>query len=188
MQYFIKSLSSNRVKRSIKQLLRSALESPRYWLNRGIFSADGFCHIVFVCQGNVCRSAFAEFYLRSLVSSSSVRIESCGLDVHCNGPCPDKAVEVSRNYGIDLNSHLSKSYTECDLAGADLIVPMEYPQYLQLVALFPEYKNKIHLVKDFTAWPDRLACNVYDPFGLNGLAFKICFEKIIAALDRLPLK
>ena len=187
MHYCIKSLISNRVKRSIKQLLRSAWDSPIYWLKRNSFSTDGFCHIVFVCQGNVCRSAFAEFYLRSLVSSSSVHIESCGLDVHYNGPSPDMAVEVSRNYRIDLNSHLSKSYTECDLAGADLIVPMEYSQYQQLVALFPEYKKKIHLVKDFSDWPDRLVCNVYDPFGLDRLAFKKCFEKIIAALDRLPL-
>lgn len=183
----IKLFIPNWIKLKLRQTLRTAIESPQYWLKRNNIGSKGFKHIIFVCQGNICRSAFAEYYLRSHVSDAAIRLESCGLDVHQNGPSPDLAIKVGCRFGVDLRPHLSKSYSECDFAKADLIVPMEYSQYLKLIAIFPEYKGKIHLLKDFAGWPSCLACNVYDPFGLDEEIFMACFLKVKDSIDRLPL-
>jgi len=181
----VKKTIPRKLKLGLKQTLRSLFESTRYWFIRDKVSRKKFCHIVFVCQGNVCRSAFAEYYLRSHLSGNSVKVESCGLDVYHAGPSPAMAMKVSGDLGVDLRTHLSKSYTACDFNNADLIVPMEYPQYFQLIKLYPEFKNKIHLLHDFLPWPERLSCNIYDPYGLGEAAFRQCFEDIRKALERL---
>ena len=185
-QVFKKFLPKS-AKRRLKLILKTFFESCLY-LSKGKkkFKINSI-HIVFVCQGNVCRSAFAEYYLRSIASNSAVLVQSCGLNVHHNGPSPDLAIEVGRAFGVDLKPHFSKSYTDCDLAKADLIIPMEYSQYLHLLALFPIYKEKILLLKSFAAWPHRLACNIYDPYGLGKGEFADCFSQIQAAIDRLPV-
>ena len=181
----VKKIIPGKLKLAVKQTRRILFEGTQYFFIRDKVAREKFCHIVFVCQGNVCRSAFAEYYLRSHLSVNSVKIESCGLDVHHEGASPSLAIKVSGDFGIDLMSHLSKSYTSCDLNNADLIVPMEYPQYLQLIELYPEFKNKIHLLRDFSPWPQRLACNIYDPYGLGDATISQCFGDIKKALDRL---
>lgn len=123
--------------------------------------------------------------MRSHLSVNSVKVESCGLNVCYEGHSPAIAMKVSEDFGVDLRSHLSKNYTSCDLNNADFIVPMEYPQYLQLIELYPEFKSKIHLLRDFFPWPQRLACNIYDPYGLGEAEYSQCFDDIRKALDRL---
>ena len=183
---FNKFLPKN-AKRRVKLILKTFFESCLYLSTRkSKFKIDS-TNIVFVCQGNVCRSAFAEYYLRSIASNSAILVQSCGLNVHHVGPSPVLAIEVGRAFGVDLNPHLSKSYTDCDLAKAGLIIPMEYSQYLQLLALLPTYKEKILLLKNFAAWPQRLACNIYDPYGLGKEEFADCFSQIQAAVDCLPV-
>jgi len=181
----VKKIIPAKFKRDASRTFRSLSESPKYWLTRHKSDRKQFRHIVFVCQGNVCRSVFAEYFLRTHVSDKSVKIESCGLDVGTEGPSPQPAVKVSRGFGLDLRSHLSKSYAACDLQKADLIVPMEYPHYRRLIEMYPECKHKIQVLRDFSPWPERLMCNIYDPYGLGEAEFRQCFEHMTKALECL---
>ena len=183
----LKKFIPKSVKLSLKLFIKTLLESILYSFERKNVNNVKFAHVIFVCQGNVCRSAFAEYYLRSCVSSASIFMESCGLNVHHDGPSPDSAIAVSRKLGVDLKHHTSKSYTACDLDKADLIIPMEYSQYLHLLTLYPSYREKIFLLKSFSAWPHRLACNIYDPYGLGEAEYEDCFRQIQKAIDRLLL-
>jgi len=181
----VKELIPGKFKRTAKRTFRSLLESTKYWLIKPGSDKKQFRHIVFVCQGNICRSVFAEYYLRAHVSDESTKIESCGLDVVKAGSSPQLAVQVGRDFGLDLGSHLSKSYLVCDIQKADLIVPMEYPQYRKLIEMYPDYKHKIQLLRDFSPWPEKLMCNIYDPYGLEETDFRQCFGHMKKALERL---
>ncbi|MBU1388710.1 MAG: hypothetical protein KKD32_12745 [Proteobacteria bacterium] len=172
----------------MKYCLRNILDCPRYLIKRSPLPGNTFKNIVFVCQGNICRSAFAEFYLRDKTKNPSLQVTSCGLNVNRPMPSPDSAVKAGLIFGVDLKSHFSKSCASCDLSIADLILPMEYAQYLQMLEKFPEYKHKIFLLADFLPWPQRAMCNIYDPYGKDENAFIRCFKRIRTALDRLALK
>ena len=142
-------------------------------------------HIVFVCKGNICRSAFAEYYLKSILPKGKFNIESCGLDVDQGSYSPPEAVHIGKKFGIQLDKHISKGTATCTLQNADLIIPMEYGQYIRLVAMLPGHESKIRLLRDFASWPDRLICNINDPFGLGEDEFLRCFTKITIIIDRL---
>ena len=183
----LKALMPNKLKRVIKKAVQTAIESPSYWCVRERGKLRRVEYIIFVCMGNVCRSAFAEYYLRSKNLSPSIKIESCGLNVDQHGPSPEQAIKAADIFGVNMRSHISKSYKECDFSKADIIIPMEYSHYKKIINMFPLYKNKTHLLKDFAPWPRCLNCNIYDPYGQDEGTFLSCFAEIVRCLDNLPL-
>lgn len=187
MAYAQKKYIPNNIKRGIKRILLSIINSLSYLPNHRVRVKYRACHIIFVCKGNVCRSAFAEYYLRSLVSGEDLVMESCGLNVDQGVISPIEIIKVGREFGVELESHRSKGVAACDFQKADLIIPMEFSQYLQLTSLYPDSKKKIRLLRDFASWPDRLMCNIYDPFGLGEEEYRRCFSKIKKVLDGLAV-
>lgn len=173
------------LKRTVKGAFRNACDSVRYRYSENKFDSGSRCHVIFVCKGNICRSAFAEYYLKHKVPKGLHTIESCGLDVDQGLYSPEEAVSVAKEFGLDLTQHRSKGLASCDVRNADLIIPMEYRQYLRLKAIFPSELHKIRLLRDFAPWPDRLLCNIQDPYGSSEKGFRKCFKQIQKSLDGL---
>jgi protein-tyrosine phosphatase len=183
----LKAIIPHPYKRLTKRLIQNIYESITYGKIKKSPLTNNMRHIIFVCKGNICRSAFAEYYLVMLNADINIRVESFGLDVDQGIHSPLEAIKVGREFGVELNAHCSKGFTACDLQRADLIVPMEFGQYLQLTSMLPNSKKKVRLLRDFSPWPSRLMCNIYDPFGLGEDEFRRCFQKMKLSLDGLKL-
>lgn len=175
---FIKTKLSPSFKRKSKRTFLDFFQTLAYKAIRKRFNSAKIQHVVFVCTGNICRSAFSEYALKKMLENKKVKIESCGLDVTQAISSPIKAVVAARSYGIDLSEHRSKGVMDCDLLSADLIVPMDYGHYRRLVADYPQCRMKIILMSDFDAYPYSLVCNIHDPFGLEQDEFECCFKTI----------
>ena len=83
----IKKIIPNKVKRNIKAFVRNIADSFLYYIVNGRLLFDifkpkktKFKNVIFVCKGNVCRSAFAEYRFRNLVNDKTVVVDSCGID------------------------------------------------------------------------------------------------------------
>lgn len=166
-----------RLMRNVRDTGRLANMAERQW-------PEDVQHVVFVCKGNICRSAFAEYYLAAQPGVPT-RVESCGLDAATGGPSPDAAVVAARQFGVDLSGHRSRGLDDCDLQSADLILPMEYSQYALLLALLPEKRERIFLLRPFAPGATGWLCNIDDPYGLGQKQFTACFRMISRSLDRL---
>lgn len=173
------------LKRFMRRTLMNIWESAKYRLVRADSSHEGIRHIVFVCKGNICRSAFAEYYLKRGVPIDGMTIESCGLDVDQGVNSPPVAIHVAKEFELELESHRSKGVASCDLRKADLIIPMEFRQYVRLTTMLPEKKRNIRLMRDFAPWPDRLFCNIDDPYMSGESDFRRCFMRLQKALEGL---
>ncbi len=173
------------LRRVLKQSLQNVRETGQYSSAKGKYDCKSISHIIFVCKGNICRSAFAEYYLKSQLPEGVLKIESCGLDVDQGLTSPPEAVCVAKEFSLDLESNRSKGVESCDMHSADLILPFEYRQYLLLIALFPGEKTKVKLLRDFAPWPDRLLCNINDPYGSDENEFRRCFRQIQRAVEGL---
>ncbi len=182
---WIKNRIPGRLKREFRRAVQDTWQSPVYRLSNRNAVNGRVRHIVFVCHGNICRSAFAEHWLRSRLPEKALTIESCGLSVDRSTPPPDQALKASLELGIDLNSHRSKGFTQCDLKNADLVLSMEYNHHRRLIAMFPEYRYKIVLLKQFAGFPRNLACNIHDPYGLDHQEFQRCFSLMQISLQGL---
>jgi protein-tyrosine phosphatase len=184
-----KEFFPKRLKRGIKLSIRNIFQSIKYYLidkqitawPQKIFPS----HIVFVCKGNVCRSRFAEERFNLLFGEKVKLIESCGLEVNQGSYPPFNSVCVAAEFSCDLHNKLSKGLSECDLENADLILPMEYEEYKQLVEMFPWKKNNIRLLRQFAPLPFSIFCNIEDPYGWGKSVFRKTYSLIDKALHRL---
>jgi protein-tyrosine phosphatase len=134
--------------------------------------------LVFVCQGNICRSCFAEAYAQSLGLSSS----SCGLAIAGSVPAYGLAIETAARFGIDLSGHRARSAHTFDWAEGDLILAMEPRQMRRLrsVALPLNVQQSL-----LGLWAAPSRPHIHDPHALSSEYFRTCFQVIRNAVDRL---
>ena len=166
------------MKRGSKLFVRNIYESVlyRFVCNR---RSEGYTRrIVFVCMGNICRSAFAEYLMRSIAKGKLLSIESCGLNVSVRTPSPLEAIVTAKAFGLDLDGHLSKGIECCDIESADLILAMEFWQFKKLTDLFPHKRENIRLLREYAPFPENILCNINDPFGQSEATFEKCFRQI----------
>jgi protein-tyrosine phosphatase len=191
MIFAIKQYIPNRVKRAAKRMLRNISDSIQYFAisghGLGRLQPPGgrrLSSIIFVCKGNVCRSAFAELRLRYLLDCNAVEVDSCGMDVDQGEYAPADSVSVTAEFSCSLDGRRSKGLSACDFQAADLICPMEYRQYKRLLQLYPEKKENIILLRNLAPFPWRLFCNIDDPYGLG----KNEFRRVYRLIDRSLLQ
>lgn len=177
------------IKRDVKLLLRNIYESVLYRFARSRRASGHTRRVVFVCMGNICRSAFAEYLMRSITKDNVVlTIESCGLNVDVRTQSPHEAIITAKMFGLDLERHLSKGLECCDLENADLILAMEFWQYRKLVELYPYKKKYIKLLREYAPFPENVLCNINDPFGQSAKKFEKCFKQIKRSLCSIKVR
>ena len=142
-------------------------------------------HVIFVCKGNICRSAFAEHYLKKNIHAGDCRIESCGLDCDQGTSSPKEAIRAAGEFGVNLSHHRAKGLASCSFEDADLILPMEFNHYQRLQKLFPAQSSKIRLLREFAPLPEGFLCNIHDPYGLEEKEYRHCFRMLQKAVGGL---
>jgi protein-tyrosine phosphatase len=81
---------------------------------------------VFVCKGNICRSAFAEAVARR----AGLHAVSYGVATRGGDPAEPRAVSFAREYGIDLSPHITQRIDQYVPLAGDLVSAME-PDHLR---------------------------------------------------------
>lgn len=88
--------------------------------------ADTGFSVLFVCTGNICRSAFAEIYLRDrLGPSSPVTVSSAGIMAVAGHDLEDRMAARAQALGLPRTGHVARQLNGRILAGADLVVVFE---------------------------------------------------------------
>ncbi|WP_347330102.1 hypothetical protein [Marinimicrobium locisalis] len=135
--------------------------------------------IVFVCSGNICRSALAEVVAKNL----GLKAESFGL--HCRGgdPADPRAVAYADRIGLSLANHVTKNINEYQQRRGDLLVGMEPKHAYSLNKIAGTYPQ-ITLIG---LWLPNPKPYIHDPFNTNIDFFNQC-EKIVADATQLLAK
>ena len=137
--------------------------------------------ISFVCTGNICRSAYAEGKLKSLLGGElekgGLKICSAGLDTTPGKPANAEAIKVALARGIDLKAHKTTSF-EAD--SESLVFCMEPWQKRAARSLA---KNQpVHLLSSLNK---QCPFVIGDPNGKSELVFNDCFDNIDFCLESL---
>jgi protein-tyrosine phosphatase len=184
----MKKYIPKRYKRYIKLLWRNILQSVKYYLLDGnLFKKKPLIlhGIIFVCKGNICRSAFADIKFRQYCQNDKTMIDSCGISVDQGDYPPEEAVSVAIEFSCEkMAQRRSKSLACCDLERADLILPMEYEQYKYLCSLLPNNKN-IRLTRQYAPGITSFFCNIDDPFSWGEKEYRKTFKLIDCSLKEL---
>jgi predicted ATP-grasp superfamily ATP-dependent carboligase/protein-tyrosine-phosphatase len=102
-------------------------------------------NICFVCKGNICRSPFAEMYLKKIVPEKGLcfNIISAGYYPKDSRLCPSAAIEAGCKFGVDLKQHRSRMLTDDIIEWADIIFVFDVDNYLTVLEDFKSCKSKV---------------------------------------------
>lgn len=156
-----------------------ALKAHRQAWRNG--KAGGVHRVLFVCYGNINRSALAERCFAGLAPSSAVTAISAGFHEEEGRPADPVMVEVARQAGINLDGWSSHRVTADMVAGSEAIFVMEHRQFVRLREEFPEASARTFLlgVAAGTACPGG---EIADPYGRPRSEYERCLKEVVAGV------
>lgn len=136
--------------------------------------------LVFICKGNICRSAFAEAIARSLGAHAA----SAGLAGDPGKPADPRAVIAALRVDVDLSRHTSNSLTSLGLRDGDLLIAFE-PSHARTLRAIAINRGGVQVTllglwHQTGLWP-----YIHDPYGLSDHYFNRCFGRIQRSLPGL---
>ncbi len=114
--------------------------------------------ILFVCHGNICRSAMAEYVMRDMAKKAGVEVEidSAGVSSEERGnPVYPPARRELQRHGISCDGHRARQITKADFAYFDRIYYMDSSNARRMQRDYPQESGYEPFL------PDR---NVSDPW------------------------
>jgi protein-tyrosine-phosphatase len=139
--------------------------------------------VLFVCYGNINRSALAERHFQQLVRSG-LSIASCGFHADIHRPADPHMVAVAGSAGVDLNGWSSQALTAKLVEDADVIFAMESQHLVRLHLTYPRARGKSFLLGAVLA-PLQGPLEISDPFGKQLAVYERCFREVTAATTAL---
>jgi len=134
---------------------------------------------VFICLGNICRSAFAE----QVAARLGMTVASAGLSTHTGSASPDSALRAARRHGYDMSAHRATDLTDFEVQPGDLFLVMEVRQARELRRrLGPRTDVEVVLLG---LWCTRPMPHLHDPFTLSDAYFDQCFARVRQAVRGL---
>lgn len=109
-------------------------------------------NVLFVCTGNSCRSVMAQAYLEKLLRKdrrTDIHVSSAGIMAQAGMGASMETREVLAREGMDVSSHRVQRVTRQLVDESDIILVMEDVHEDRLLALAPEAKNRLFLLKEF---------------------------------------
>ena len=112
--------------------------------------------VLFICLGNICRSAAANGIMEQFVEreglQDKIKIDSAGTYGGHAGELPDsrmRAAAANRGYSL---THRSRKVREDDFYDFDMLIVMDDSNYENVARLAPErkYLNKVYRFVEFS--------------------------------------
>ncbi len=146
--------------------------------HRAVRAARSSARVVFVCYGNLNRSAVAAQLARQRWAGREIL--EAGHHAVARAPSAEVAVQAAHDVGVDLSAHGSTALSADLLAGADAIFVFDARDLIVLATRLGTAAGKLHLLGALI--PDG-PIQISDPNGSGDDAYKESFSRISKAIS-----
>ena len=136
--------------------------------------------MVFICQGNICRSPFAHHMVAALVDD--IPVVSFGLATTTGVAANSMALDVANEYGVDMSDHRATNLADFTILDGDFLLVME-DRHIHWLA--PHLIDKEVQIGLLGLWCRPRFALLYDPFEHSREYFSSCFGRIERAAHNL---
>lgn len=159
-------------------LAYAALASGRLWRFR-LRHPEQVRRVVFVCLGNICRSAYAEQVARA----EGLVCASFGLSTTTGVGSPLEALAAAGRAGAPMEQHRACDWEDFALQAGDLLLVMEVRQAHALQRRLGA-RDDVQLAL-LGMWCEPPMPHLHDPFSLSDGYFDSCFVRLRQAVRNL---
>lgn len=142
--------------------------------------------IMFICTGNICRSAMAHRMLekRAKELNKNIEVYSSGIWAQ-NGDIPTyEGIETMKNYGIDLRTHRATNIRNSNIEKMDVILCATLNHKRNVLSMYPELKDKVFTMKEYVGFPAN-DLDISDPWGYGLDVYKKCAKEIEICIEKI---
>lgn len=121
-------------------------------------------HIVIACTANICRSPYAEAFLRQQLEAYTDDewiVSSAGTWAPVERQAARYSMQLAEERGLDLSDHLSRMISAEIMAEADLVICMTTSHREALMIDFRDHRHKVFLLSEMVG----KEFNITDPYG-----------------------
>ena len=146
--------------------------------------------IMFICTGNICRSAMAHRMLEKRLKEQNkkdVEVYSCGIWAYDGNIPTDEGITTMKDYGIDLSTHRATYIKNSNIKKMDVILCATVNHKRNVVSMYPELKDKVFTMKEYAGYPD-YDLDIQDPWGYGLDVYKNCAKEIEICIEKIMQK
>ena len=144
----------------------------------------GAGRLVFVCHGNIMRSAFATRVVHEHMPEQIARVVGGGTHARAGRAAQDAALVVAAQLQLPLDQHRATPIDALDLGEHDVIVCMDALNEANVLAGYPTLAPRVFRVGDICAGGETLPFadrELHDPYGKGEQVTRSAFQ-ILASL------
>ena len=141
-------------------------------------TADLPLHLLFVCQGNICRSPFAAAALQLLLPD--VKISSAGTIPRPGRCTPVFGLDAAKRFGVDLSAHRSAWLSAASATDATVLLVFDGVNQRTVVDRYPNLAERVIRLSDLLDGAD-----IADPIEGDAATFMRSYATIDAAVAKL---
>jgi protein-tyrosine phosphatase len=105
--------------------------------------------VLFVCTGNICRSAIAEQIFRARFGVGNIEFSSAGIGALVGSGMPAQAAEISRQLGGEPDAHIARQLTQEMIADSDLVIGLSREHRSEVVRTHPRANRYAFTLREF---------------------------------------
>ena len=147
--------------------------------------------IMFICTGNICRSAMAEGMLRKMLQEKKIEAEiySCGIYAETGDEPTYNAIDAMKDYDVNITSHKATNIRDSKIKEMDIILCATNSHKQNVLYLYPELKGKVYTMKEYAGIDkDGQDLDIKDPWGYDLNVYKHCAKEIQECLEKIVEK
>ena len=131
--------------------------------------------IMFICTGNICRSAMAEGMMKKLAKD----ICSCGIYAEDGDYATYNAIEAAKYYDVNIESHRATNIRRSRIKEMDIILCATESHKQSVLHMYPELKEKVFTMKEYAKLDNNgQDMDIKDPWGYDMNVYQNCAKEI----------
>lgn len=144
--------------------------------------------IMFICTGNICRSAMAHVMLekRAKEENKNIEVYSCGVFAQNGDRSTNEAIEVMKEYGINLENHRATNIRNSDIEQMDIILCATTAHKNNVINMYPNLEENIFTMKEYVEYPKN-DLDIKDPWGFDINTYRRCAKEIEDCIEKMML-
>jgi len=140
-------------------------------------------NILFLCYGNINRSAAAEC-IYNQQNKIEFNTQSAGFHLKSDRPADPNMVKTAQQLNVSMQNCSSKTINLEMLNKADIVFAMEVEHLLKLKELYPEHSHKAYLLGSLTS-EQEAPLEIADPYGKSPKDYQQCFKQIQHCINHI---
>lgn len=150
--------------------------------------------IMFICTGNICRSAMAEWLLKKKIKEierDDIEVYSSGIYAYDGDLSTWEAKNIMQDeYDVDMKNHKATNIKNSEIRKMDLILCATAAHKIAVIDIYPELKNKVFTMKEYVNYEREChhKIDIKDPWGYDLDTYRSCASEIDECLELLLKK